>query len=196
MPNPKKFIGAEAPALKVIIGSSGPGASERRQLDAGTAADVLDLDISYREPLVWIEKVALLGRVEMPGAPRTLLVYSLAEVVAEKLRAYLQQGIRNRSRRQDVFDVAYLIEAYGADLDHAAILYALLQKARARGIEPNIKMIDDPELISRAKRDWNTLKAEVGQVPEFEVCFELVRGFYMSLPWPDPGKSLVTLRLP
>ena len=190
LPNPKKFIVAEAPALKVIIGSSGPGASERRHLDAGTASDVLELDISYREPLVWIEEVALLGHVEVGGAPQTLLVYSLAEVVAEKLRAYLQQGIRNRSRRQDVFDIAYLIEAHGADLDRAAILLALLKKARARGINPNADMIDDPELISRAKRDWNTLRDEVGQVPEFEVCFGLVRDFYISLPWHSPERAI------
>ena len=182
-PRPEMFAGADAPALKVTIGSVTGKLAERRSLEAGMASDVLELDISYREPLVLIEEVALLGHVESATAPRTILVYSVAEIVAEKLRAYLQQTERDRGRRQDVYDLAYLVEEHGAGLDRAAILAALRTKARARGIEPEPGMIDDPDRIGRAKRNWDTLKAEVGQIPPFEACFAVVRDFYLSLPW-------------
>ena len=185
-PRPAMFAGADAPALKVTIGSVAGGPGERRSLEAGMASDVLELDVSYREPLVSIEEVALLGRVEPAAAPRTLLVYSLAEIVAEKLRAYLQQTERDRGRRQDVYDLAYLVGEHGAGLDRAAILAALRTKALARGIEPAPGMIDDPDRIGRARRDWHTLKAEVGRIPEFEACFAVVREFYLSLPWQAP----------
>jgi predicted nucleotidyltransferase component of viral defense system len=183
-PRPTTFATADAPALKITIGSADPKkANEVRNLDAGTAHNVLELDISYREPLFSIEEISLLGTVDLATAPRTLLVYSLVEVVAEKLRAYLQQRDRDRSRRQDVFDLAYLIENYGTDMNQAEVLVALRAKARARGIDPDIDMIDDPDLVGRAKRNWNTLKAEVGEIPEFEACFDVTRKFYRSLPW-------------
>ncbi len=182
-PRPAMFASADAPALKVTIGSVSGRPSERRSLEAGMASDVLELDISYREPLVSIEEVPLLGRVESAAAPRMLLVYSVVEIVAEKLRAYLQQTERDRGRRQDVYDLAYLVQEYGAGLDGAAVLAAMRTKARARGIEPDPGMIDDPDRIDRARRNWGTLKAEVGRIPEFEVCFAVVREFYLSLPW-------------
>lgn len=182
-PRPAMFAAADAPALKVTIGSVGGGVSERRSLEVGMASDVLELDISYREPLVSIEEVPLLGRVEPAAAPRTLLVYSLVEIVAEKLRAYLQQTERDRGRRQDVYDLAYLVGEHGAGLDRAAILAALQTKARVRGIEPDPGMIDDPDRIARARRDWDTLRAEIGSIPEFEACFAVVRELYLSLPW-------------
>ena len=184
-PRPDTFTGADAPALKVTIGSAGDKASEARNLDAGTAADVLELDISYREPLVSIEEIPLLGSVEPAAAPYRLLVYSVVEIVAEKLRAYLQQTERDRGRRQDVYDLAYLIQEHGADLDRTDVLAALRTKARARGIEPAPGMVDDPDRIGRAKRNWSTLKAEVGRIPEFEACFTVMREFYLSLPWKD-----------
>lgn len=182
-PRPAMFTTADAPALKVTIGSVESKPGELRSLEAGTASDVLELDISYREPLVAIEEVPLLGRVESAAAPRTLLVYSMVEIVAEKLRAYLQQTGRNRGRRQDVYDLAYLIQEHGTSLGPVAVLATLREKARARGIEPDPSMIDDPERVSRAKRDWGTLKAEVGQIPEFDTCFAVVRSFYLALPW-------------
>lgn len=182
-PRPEMFAEAYAPALKVTIGSVSGGSNERRSLEARMASDVLELDISYREPLLSIEEVPLLGRVEAATTPHTLLVYSLAEVVAEKLRAYLQQTGRDRGRRQDVYDLAYLIKEYEADLDRGAVLAALRTKAHARGIEPDPTMIDDPDRIVRARRDWHTLKAEVGHIPEFETCLAVMRAFYLSLPW-------------
>ena len=182
-PRLSTFAGADAPALDVTIGAVDNTPSGSRSLSAGQAADVLEINISYREPLVSFEEASLLGRVEPAAAPRTLLIYSVAEIVAEKLRAYLQQPVRKRNRRQDVYDLAWLVGEHGAELDRAAVLATLREKAHARGIEPGPDMIDDPECISRAKRDWGTLKAEVGRIPEFEKCFAVVREFYRSLPW-------------
>jgi len=38
-----------------------------------------------------------------------LHTYSLVDLVSEKLRAILQQASRNRTRRQDVYDIDFLV---------------------------------------------------------------------------------------
>lgn len=185
-PKSSTFYDAAYPALQVKIGSSTGTANENKSLSAGAASDVLDLDISYREPLLIIEEVPFVGRVSFQdGNHNTLLVYSTTEIIAEKLRAYLQQTNRRheRSRRQDVYDIAYLIEKFGEKLDKNGILEALKTKSNSRGINPTIEMIDDPDRIALAKRDWHSLEAEIGKVPDFYYCFRLVRDFYISLPW-------------
>ena len=112
-------------------------------------------------------------------------VYSLSEIVAEKLRALLQQVIRNRNRRQDVFDIAWLLKKYGPDsIDKDAVLNALMIKARARGIEPTRTSLENPDVVRRAEADWDSMSLEIaGKLPSFKESFDAVNEFYKSLPW-------------
>lgn len=61
-------------------------------------------------------------------------VCALEDILAEKLRALLQQPIRNRNRRQDVYDIARMIQLHGESLDRRKIGDYLLRKAAARNV--------------------------------------------------------------
>jgi hypothetical protein len=37
--------------------------------------------------------------------------------------------------------------------------------------------------MQRAKEEWHTLEVEIGEIPDFDECFERVNTFYVSLPW-------------
>lgn len=110
--------------------------------------------------------------------------FTLTEVIAEKFRALLQQPIRGRNRRQDVFDIAFLIETNDIDDEMREIIYeTLLSKCRSRGIEPTRDSLTAKEVIERARADWETLRLEVKELPPFDDRFKLVCELYESLPW-------------
>ena len=105
-------------------------------------------------------------------------------MIAEKLRALLQQVTRNRYRRQDVYDVAYLADRFPPDdAEKAAILNAFRDKCTVRGIVPNSESIGNPDVSARARSEWGTLRQEIGELPDFDECFAKVEALYRSLPW-------------
>jgi hypothetical protein len=149
-----------------------------RQLAAGQAPHVLHLEVSFNEPIHATEVI----RLGTTGP--AFAAYGLTDLIAEKLRALLQQVDRNRYRRQDVYDIAYLAERFSLDEDErAAILLSLVDKCRARGIVATADSIRNPEVMDRAKSEWMTLKQEVGALPDFAECFAKVEALYCSLPW-------------
>ena len=118
------------------------------------------------------------------GEGSSLRAYAFSDLVAEKYRSLLQQVVRNRYRRQDTYDLRLLVE-FGVDEDsRRCILHSLLEKARARGIEPTPDSLTNPEVRRRAARDYQTLADEVpGELPEFDESFDLIEKFYRILPW-------------
>lgn len=142
-------------------------------------SSVIDVDISFNEPLNHVQVLRLTGG-------RELRAYGLIDLVAEKYRALLQQIPRNRYRRQDVYDLDILIREVLADgVASGDILEALLEKSSARHIVPARLSLDDDEIKLRAGRDWNTMELELDELPDFEECYERVAAFYRSLPWAD-----------
>lgn len=100
------------------------------------------------------------------------------------LRALLQQPIRRRNRRQDVYDIAHLLNSNAFDDGaRSAILSTLIEKCRTRGIDPTLESLDDPEIRERAAREWETLRLEIANLPQFAEQFTLVAEFYRTLPW-------------
>lgn len=63
-----------------------------------------------------------------------LRVCSLDDIIAEKLRAILQQVPRNRQRPQDVFDIASMIRRHGNAVNLVKISEFLIKKSAAREI--------------------------------------------------------------
>lgn len=178
-PRREGFVDFQAPALKLTIGSAERGTGEEARLERGRAPQVLGIDISFKEPLLDAQEL------QLEDLAVSLQVYSPAEVIAEKLRALLQQPHRNRTRRQDVYDIAHLLEQI-EDVTLPGKVHAyLIAKCRARRFEPTPTMIDNPAVAERAQRDWATLAAELprGTLPPFEDRFAIVRAFYQSLPW-------------
>lgn len=94
-PDPKK----NWPTLIIKIGYA-PFSDGRRhgRLMIGKSPDVVRVECSFNEVVNNIEMLEI-----APG--RGLKAYALSDVIAEKLRALIQQPIRNRYRRQDVYDI-------------------------------------------------------------------------------------------
>lgn len=177
-PRRESFAAADGPALEVTIGYARRGSPEEKRLKKGKAPKVLRADISFREPVGSIQVVRL-GK----DGPR-IRAYSLLDLIAEKLRALLQQEIRNRYRRQDIYDIDLLLKRFPLDHDEQVRLLALFfEKCRARGIEPQPDSLERPEVIRRAASEWDTLRLELGELPVFESCYLAVNTFFRGLPW-------------
>ncbi|UZW54986.1 nucleotidyl transferase AbiEii/AbiGii toxin family protein [Sphingobium sp. JS3065] len=178
-PRPALFEGAEFPALELRIGSAERGSKQEAALAEGRAGRILLVEISFRD------QVYAFQELNLSNADVGVQAFTLEELIAEKLRALLQQPIRNRARRQDVYDIAFLLDNNPVDDGvRQTMLATLVEKCRTRGIEPNRHSIDDPEIAARAQRDWATLRLELAELPLFEERFAKVRDLYHSLPWP------------
>jgi len=105
-------------------------------------------------------------------------------MVAEKYRALLQQVRRRRQRRQDVYDLDFLQARLAFDdIRRAGILDALILKCLARDIVPAIDSLDDPGIRERSGAQWDEIRLETGNLPDFDRCFGNVLRFYRELPW-------------
>ena len=167
------------PALKVKIASAERGTSQERALRAGRATNIIDVDISFNELTHSVQILDLTGG-------RSLRAYGLVDLVAEKYRAMLQQVVRNRNRRQDVYDLHRLItRGELAEVDQRELRDVIVSKCASRDLEATRCALDHPGVRDRAAREWDTLRLELGELPAFEECFEVVTGFYRGLPWSE-----------
>jgi predicted nucleotidyltransferase component of viral defense system len=90
------------------------------------------------------------------GSVHPLRVSTLEDIVAEKLRALLQQPIRNRARRQDLLDIAVVLRS-DKTVDRARIAEFLIRKAEARGVAVNRSAFHGEGVVSRARQDYASL---------------------------------------
>ncbi|CAA7627150.1 nucleotidyl transferase AbiEii/AbiGii toxin family protein [Magnetospirillum sp. UT-4] len=184
-PRKDGFAAMQAPALQMRIGYARRGSPQEAHLQRGQCADAVQVDISFNEPVFSAQVLRL-----VPDGT-TVMAYSLIDMIAEKMRALLQQEVRNggrrdRGRRQDVYDIALLVEALPEDASlRAGILEALRRKCRARSIEPTPASMSAQEVKERARREWASLALEIGELPDFDDRFRIVEAFYRSLPWKE-----------
>lgn len=178
MPRPQNFADYDFPALLVRIGSAQRGTGEERRLEAGQATKVVDVEISFRD------QVYTSQTLNLTDAGVAVRAFTIHELIAEKLRALLQQPIRNRNRRQDVYDIAFLLDAHPmTDEDRSVIHGTLIEKCATRDIHPDATSLENPEVVRRAEAEWQTLALEVQDLPPFADRFAIVLALYASLPW-------------
>jgi predicted nucleotidyltransferase component of viral defense system len=91
-------------------------------------SEVAEIEISLNDVLCET------AEEELHPSAKPVRVCTLNDIVAEKLRALLQQVPRQRSRPQDVFDIASVIRRHGDTLDLNKISEFLLRKSEAREI--------------------------------------------------------------
>jgi hypothetical protein len=74
-----------------------------------------------------------------------------------------------------------------SDIDQVekkAILESLIEKSASRGISVTKDSFDDPEIKSRARHEYESLRDEIeDDLPDFEEAFGAVADFYKGLPW-------------
>ncbi|NRP85225.1 hypothetical protein GFPCMMHI_01110 [Ensifer adhaerens] len=178
-PRKDGFADFTAPALKLSIGYALKGTTDIERLAQGRSTRIVEVDISFKERVISTSEIV----IEEPDV--SIQTYRFEEIIAEKLRAILQQVKRNRSRRQDVFDIRWLIERYDPDREsRAVILDTLLKKSEDRDIDPAPDSFDRLEVKERSAKEWDTMQLEVGgKLPDFDGSFAIVQDFYRSLPW-------------
>ena len=167
--------------LRLKVAYARPSTPAHKRLAAGQGAQVLGLDYSFNESIPDQEFV----EIDDTG---TLRVYGLGTLVAEKLRALLQQVVRGRNRRQDIYDLDFLLRTQPqmqSPSFKARLLGGLVIKCRERGVDPAPDTFDDPKVRAHAEADYSSLVQELpeGKLPSFEESFDAVAAFYRSLPW-------------
>lgn len=125
--------------------------SRRREMDRllnKQAPTIVETDYSYNDAVYDVEILAL-------GDGDQLHAHSFLNLIAEKLRSLLQQPVRRRNRRQDVYDLHLLITESRPPLDDGerASLLALFQAScRAREIEPDVNSLAEPVIRKMAMK--------------------------------------------
>jgi predicted nucleotidyltransferase component of viral defense system len=162
--------------------------SRRREMDRllnKQAPTVVEIDYSYNEAVYDVEILEL-------GDGDQLRAYSFLNLIAEKLRSLLQQPVRRRNRRQDVYDLHLLITESNPldDAERASLLALFRASCRAREIEPDASSLADPVIREMAMKGYEDLAPEVaGALPSFDEAYARVLAFYAALPWPAAGEE-------
>src|SRR3990172_2887859 len=166
-------------SLKIAMGYAYKGAPAHRRLMKKESPKVIEIDYSFNEVNQQIDTIQLVD-----GG--TIQAYSLPDLVGEKYRAIIQQKSRNRVRRQDAFDIYWLLKCgYLEDRTLKILIYrSLLIKAQSRQLAINKDSLADEEIVERSKAEYATLADEIdGELPPFEEVYTAVRNYYESLPW-------------
>lgn len=177
--NPAHIPDATFPSINIKVGYAYKGSPKHKRLLAEASPTTVSIDFSLNEPIPRIEKLEI-------SDGESIYAYTLTDLMAEKLRALLQQVGRKRNRRQDIFDLFMLLGKFPelTSNEKSEIHESLMLKARARNIEPTINSLDNSELRDRAHAEYSTLVDEIdGELPDFDIAFEQVKIFYKSLPW-------------
>ncbi|MDZ7661060.1 nucleotidyl transferase AbiEii/AbiGii toxin family protein [Thiohalophilus sp.] len=169
---PPATAGHTQPTYKIKIGYAykGDKAKHKRLLN-GRSPAIVEVDYSFNEP-----NYEHTAEVELDNGGH-ILVYSLIDLLAEKIRSILQQEARNRVRRQDAYDLYCLLEQIGelSDARKNEVLNSLLLKAEARALEVNKGSMNNPEIRKRSEAEYKQLESEIeGELPSFEVVYERV----------------------
>lgn len=165
-------------ALTIGFADKSRGGAVAR-LRAGNAPQVVQIDYSFNEAVLDVEVLELEG-----GA--TIRSYSLHNVLAEKMRSLLQQPIRKRNRRQDVYDIWLLLDSMpGLQREDLARIHELLcQSCQSKGIVPAADSMDDETVVGMAREGYSSLQADLDDdLPPFDDAMARVTSFYRSLPW-------------
>lgn len=160
------------------------------KLDAGQSSDVVKIDYSFNE---LVGDIALIDA----GGEEQLQAYGQLTLVAEKLRALIQQKTGDGQRQngsprgQDIFDLHSLLTQCPPSWEAQTHLVDLLiAKAKSRDLSINQASMMDLEIYKKSQGRYLQLATEIeGELPEYELAFGIVRKFYEELPWPVELKS-------
>lgn len=148
------------------------------------STQVIPVEISLNESICADDSIDV-------QATNHLRVSTIEDIVAEKLRALLQQPIRNRSRRQDLLDIAILLREQPS-IDGSRVAEFLQRKSASRDVLVSRSAFRDPEIAQRAEVDYAALQRTTRRlfIP-FEEALHSLLEFTNSLPIPDdpPTKS-------
>ncbi|MEZ8495227.1 nucleotidyl transferase AbiEii/AbiGii toxin family protein [Vibrio splendidus] len=170
------------PSFNLKIGyanTKNPGAMKR--LNRKESPKTVKIDYSFNEMTYKTDEIKLEDE-------DSVTVYGITDLISEKIRSIIQQPYRDRNRRQDIYDLHYLISTID-DLtseEKLNILETLFNKSKDKVPLKDItqETLDRDDIKSMSQQSYHLLEQEVmGSLPEFEDAYSLVVNFYKSLPW-------------
>jgi predicted nucleotidyltransferase component of viral defense system len=171
---------ATYPTLAITVGYAAMShAGHRARLMAGQSPTIVRIDYSYNEAVYDLQLLSLQDGHELQA-------YSFSNLLAEKYRALLQQPERHRYRRQDVYDLHKLLTtcAQLSLSERHEVLSQLVDSCSARGIDAKNYSMQNPQVKQMAASEYARLEEEItGALPDFEIAYGIVQGFYEMLPW-------------
>lgn len=165
--------------LQIRVGYAYKGSKLHTRLMRNNCSTCIDIDYSFNEFNQDIDIVQLQDGEKIE-------VYSLPDLVAEKYRSIIQQKARNRSRRQDIFDIYWLFEnGFLTEKDiKVKILGSLKKKSSSRELVVDQSSLRDAEIIRRSEERYHLLASEIeDELPPFNVLYQAIQEYYESLPW-------------
>jgi len=179
-PRQKPGVESTFPSLVISIGYAEKGAKCHKRFLEGNSINVIKIDYSFNELAPHPEELSLEGG--------EIIAYGLTDLIAEKIRSVMQQVVRNRQRRQDIYDLNYLLtnsEEFD-DEEKWIILDSILVKSKGRLDDDfvNRSTLDDKNIYELSKQDYSLMVDEVdGDLPDFDESYNRVNRFYKDLPW-------------
>lgn len=173
---------AKFPSLKIKIGYANKHNSNlMKRLNSNQSPHTISIDYSFNEETGSVEDLHIDG-------DEKISVYSIESMISEKFRSVLQQVIRKRNRRQDIYDLYYLItnHANNSAEEKTKVLELLFLKSKDKGISELLipTSFDNKDIISRSQVDYETIEDEIeGALPSFEVAYGVAKKYYEELPW-------------
>lgn len=170
-------VGRSFITFNVSIGYALPddARNQKRIREGKPSLAHIPVEISLNEPICAAERIDL-------GSANGLQVSTQEDIVAEKLRALLQQIPRNRTRPQDVLDIAVALNR-GAVLRPESVADFLHRKAASRNIQVSLDLFLEEELWRRAEQGYSELHSSARElfIP-FNNAKESVLAFVKLLP--------------
>jgi hypothetical protein len=148
-------------------------------LQAKQSSTKVQIDYSFDEAVFDVEILALEDGEQLKA-------YSLTNLLAEKYRSLLQQPIRRRTRRQDVFDIHMLLTRCAAlsGIEQSRLLRQVIDSCKARGIAATQVAMTDALVREMARADYHGLADEIDEeLPDFDSAYAMIQAFYEGLPW-------------
>lgn len=178
---PKNVENATFPSFKLKIGyARRQNEGEMTRLRNGQSPHTVKIDYSFNEHSYGIDHISLTDEEELQA-------YSFTDLVAEKIRSVIQQVDRNRSRRQDIYDLNLLLDIVTPDeKERHTILTTLLDKSTGRlpAGTVNPETLDRADVRERSEKEYAQLRDEIkGDLPDFDQSYDRLVEFYRSLPW-------------
>jgi len=165
--------------LSINIGYARKGTAKHKKLMLKKSPSILSIDFSFNEHNLAVDILDLDGGAKIKA-------YSLIDLTGEKYRAIIQQKYRNRTRRQDAYDIYVLLKNGYLDDQNlkTQILMSLKTKAASRDLNIDKHTLRDPDIVKRSRKEYEDLALEiVEELPPFDKVYGMVADFYESLPW-------------
>jgi predicted nucleotidyltransferase component of viral defense system len=153
--------------------------SHFRRLQAKQSSTKVQIDYSFDEAVVDVEILALEDGEQLKA-------YSLTNLLAEKYRSLLQQPVRRRTRRQDVFDIHMLLTRCAAlsEFEQTRLLRQIIESCKARNIIATRTAMTNVQVREMAQADYHGLASEIDEeLPNFDLAYAAIQAFYEGLPW-------------